>query len=139
MQSIGISDIYYGEHIFNVAENNNEQEINIVELVKNLHIPTSWNSSVMLSQYIDTPMHLLFQGIVKSVIEFSFNYLKDNNKKQAFKDDLFDYMYHIKLLQCDFLSHGHIFKKFRNLCVRLDCRALFGNITLFCACVLTCA
>ena len=33
MQSIGISDIYYGKHIFNVAEKNNEQEINIVQLV----------------------------------------------------------------------------------------------------------
>ena len=40
MQSIGISDLYYGQYILDVAEKTNEQEINIVELVQNLHIPT---------------------------------------------------------------------------------------------------
>ena len=102
MQSVGISDNYSRQYIIGVAEKNNEKEQNIAELVQNLHFPSSWISLVKLNQYIDTPMHLLFQGIVKSVIEFSFNYLKDNNKKQVFKNDLFDYMYHIKLLQCDF-------------------------------------
>ena len=102
MQSVGISDNYIRKYIFDVAEENNVKEQNIPELVKNLSFPSSWTSLVTLNQYIDTPMHLLFQGIVKSVIEFSFNYLKDNNKKQIFKNDLFDYMYHIKLLQCDF-------------------------------------
>ena len=77
----------------------NRKEINIVELVKIFLFPTSWTSSVSLNQYIDTTMHLLFQGMLKSVIEFSFDYLKDNNKKQFFKNALFDYMYHIKLLQ----------------------------------------
>ena len=99
MQSVGISDNYIRKYIFDVAEENNVQEQNIPELVKNLSFPSSWTSLVTLNQYIDTPMHLLFQGIVKSVIEFSFNYLKDNNnKKQNSKNDTFDYMYHIKLL-----------------------------------------
>ena len=102
MQSVGISDNYTRQYIIDVGEKNNEKEQNIAQLVQNLHFPSSWTSLVKLNQYIDTPMHLLFQGIVKSVIEFSFNYLKDNNEKQVFKNDLFDYMYHIKLLQCDF-------------------------------------
>ena len=45
-----------------------------------LHIPTAWNAPISLRQYIDTPMHLLFQGIVKSVIEFSF-FFGHNTKK----------------------------------------------------------
>ena len=55
-----------------------------------------------LCQLIDTPMHLVFQGIVKSVIEFSFDLLAKYGKKTEFKDYVFDLMDHIKILQCGF-------------------------------------
>ena len=37
MQSVGISDNYIRQYIFDVAEENNGKEQNIVKLVQNLH------------------------------------------------------------------------------------------------------
>ena len=69
-----------------------------------------------LNKYIDIPMHLLFKGIVKSVIDLGFDYLKDNNEKQVFKNDLFDYMYHINILQCYFVTWKHFHKFQIHMC-----------------------
>lgn len=61
-----------------------------------------WTSSIKLKQYLDTPMHLIFQGIVKSVIEFSFLFLTHYKKKQVFKTNVLDTMQQLKMLQCEF-------------------------------------
>ena len=41
MQSVGISDNYIRQCIFDVAEGNNVKEQNIIELVQNLYFPSS--------------------------------------------------------------------------------------------------
>ena len=56
-----------------------------------------WTSTVKIDQYIDTPMHLIFQGIVKSLIEFSFLFLKYYKNKQVFKSHVHDMIHKIKL------------------------------------------
>ena len=42
---------------------------------------TTWSTGIMLNQFIDTPMHLLFQGIVKSTAKSSFALLAVLQKK----------------------------------------------------------
>ena len=69
MKSIGISDQYYKPHIIDVQKPNMSHDIDIKSKIKNFHIPTMWTSTVKLKQYIDTPMLLIFQGVLKSVIE----------------------------------------------------------------------
>ena len=72
MHSVGISDQYYKPHIFEVHNCTSNIELSLIDKIQRLHIPTMWTSTSKLKQYIDTPIHLIFQGIVKSVIEFCF-------------------------------------------------------------------
>ena len=45
-------------------------------ILDKITLPAMWTSSFRLEQCIDTPMHLLFQGITKTIIEESKEYLK---------------------------------------------------------------
>ena len=102
MHSIGISELYYKPHIIDLHSGFLKDTISITEKIKAFYIPKMWTSTINLDQYIDTPMHLIFQGIVKSVIEFSFLFVTHYKKKQVFKSHVHDMMYQIKLLQCSF-------------------------------------
>ncbi len=39
-------------------------------------IPQSWKTNASLDMFIEAPMHLLFLGIVKSIMEISDTYMK---------------------------------------------------------------
>ena len=67
-----------------------------------MKFPPLWNGISELNQHIDTPMHLLFQGIVKSVIEFTFEWIKMHNKLKPFGLFVDPIILNIKQLQCDF-------------------------------------
>ena len=45
------------------------------ELLNKFQYPHSWDSPIQLNQYIDAPMHLIFQGIIKSLIEMISEWL----------------------------------------------------------------
>ena len=74
MKSIGISDQYYKAHIIDVHNSNMSHDVDIQRKINKFYVPTMWTSTVKLKEYIDTPMHLIFQGVIKSVIEISFFY-----------------------------------------------------------------
>ena len=61
-----------------------------------------WTSTVKLTKYIDTPMHLIFQGVLKSVIEISFLFLTKYKKKQQFKSDVHETMQQLKSMIYEF-------------------------------------
>ena len=96
MQSVRISKSYYTPHILNAIQTliGNTTYDDVV--CDALFLPTNWTSIIQLDQYIDTPMHLLFQGVVKSVIEFSFSLLASHKQKKVFKENVYDCMSHIK-------------------------------------------
>ena len=75
MHSVGLSEKYYKPHIIDVHNSATQTVTSIIENITSFYIPTMWTSTIKLNQYLDTPMHLIFQGIVKSVIEFSFLFL----------------------------------------------------------------
>ena len=81
MHSVGLSEKYYKPHIINVHNSVTQSVTSMVDKITSFYIPTMWTSTVTSKQYIDTPMHLIFQGIVKSVIEFSFLFLTHFKKK----------------------------------------------------------
>ena len=47
-------------------------------------------------------MHLIYQGIVKSVIEFSFLFITHYKNKQIFKTNVSDTIQQLKMIQCSF-------------------------------------
>ena len=102
MKSVGISELYYKPYIIDVHNKQTCNEMDITDKKNNFHIPTMWNSTVELTQYIDTPMHLIFQGILKSVVEISFAFLTKYKKKQQFKSKVQYTMQQLKALQCSF-------------------------------------
>ena len=83
MKSVGVSSSYYKPHIIDADITSLQKNVDVKETLKLLHIPTAWNTPINLCQYIDTPMHLIFQGIVKSVIEFSFMFLHIIEKNKS--------------------------------------------------------
>ena len=80
MKSVGVSSNYYKPHIIDADISSLQKNVDVNETLKLLHIPTAWTAPINLCQYIDTPMHLIFQGITKSVIEFSFMFLTHHKK-----------------------------------------------------------
>ena len=104
MKSVGISSNYYKPHIIDADISLLQKNVDVKETLKLLHLPTAWTAPINLNQYVDTPMHLIFQGVVKSVIEFSFMFLTHHRKKQEFKSDVYDVMDAIKMLQCTYCA-----------------------------------
>ena len=82
MKRIDIFDHYYKPQIIDVYNPNMSHDVDIQSKINEFSVPTMWTSIVQLNQYIDTPMHLIFQGVLKSVIEISFLFLTQYKKKQ---------------------------------------------------------
>ena len=85
-------DQYYKSHIIDVHNPNMSYDIDIQYKINEFSVPTMWTSTVELKQYIDTPMRLIFQGVLKPVIEISFLFLTQYKKKQQFKSDVHETM-----------------------------------------------
>jgi len=49
---------------------------NIAGFIKDYTYPSMWETCLNLEQFIETPMHLLFEGIVKSLIEIQMDFSK---------------------------------------------------------------
>ena len=67
-----------------------------------LPFPPMWNSEIRLEQCIDTPMHLLFQGVVKTVINETQAFLKFHSLWTTFGKHANEMMEQISNLKCDF-------------------------------------
>ena len=59
-----------GEHVHNI--------------INDLDIPPMWNGLFSLDQFIETPMHQLFEGLVKSSIEVLILFMKFHKKWTKF-------------------------------------------------------
>ena len=74
--------------------------VDIQSKINKFYVPKMWTSTVKLKQYIDMTMHLIFQDVLKSVIEIIF--LTQYKKKQQFKYDVHEIMQQMNSLQCEF-------------------------------------
>ena len=55
-----------------------------MNIINNMELPPIWCGLLSLDQFIETPMHLLFEGIVKSSIELLILYMKYHKKWTKF-------------------------------------------------------
>ena len=67
-----------------------------------------WNLGIDINQCIDAPMHLLFQGINKTLIEYTFNVLVQYQNSKQFKDSVKSLLKQIKSLNCCFYHYRNI-------------------------------
>lgn len=61
------------------AVNQNQKHIDAIACVNTLSLPKIWTDRIFsIDQFLETPMHHLFEGIIKSLIEVSMDFLKFN-------------------------------------------------------------
>ena len=102
MSSIGVNHEFARKQVIDVANQCRVNEIDENKLYDYLKFPPMWNGPFTMDQNIDTPMHLLFQGIIKSVFEITFEWLKLHGKKTAFCKFIDATLQSVKDLQCSF-------------------------------------
>lgn len=76
---------------------------NIVEVINNYTYPPMWEANYTLEQFIETPMHLLFEGIAKSLIEVQMDFFKMQKKWSQYGEyanTLLDDISQLKLGYC---------------------------------------
>ena len=53
---------------------------NIKDLMGNFMYPSIWKSCIQIEEFIETPMHHLFEGVIKAIIELQMDFSKQLNK-----------------------------------------------------------
>ena len=102
LTALGVNHESARKHVIDVAKALRRQNLNHTNIYHHLKFPPMWNGPFAMHQNIDTPMHLLFQGITKSLFDITFEWLKLHGKKTAFCKCIDTTLQSIKDLQCDF-------------------------------------
>jgi len=104
MKSLGIKPEFARTNVIDVAKDlrNNKIQHESDQIFSYLNYPPFWTGPYSLIQNIDTPMHLLFQGIIKSIIEMTFEWLKLHSKQASYCAYINSSLNDIKNLQCRF-------------------------------------
>ena len=102
MKSLGLPKSFNRSFIVEKAEKLYNLNKNHPNPSATLKFPPLWTIGTQIYQYIDLPMHLLFLGIVKSIIEFTFDWLKAHKKLSLFGRVVEQSHNSIKSLQNDF-------------------------------------
>ena len=97
------------------AEETYKQNGNTVITVLHISLPPMWIGSLKLDQFVDTPMHQLFEGLVKSSLEILSQYLKYHKKWAKFgkmMNELIDDVgsLHVGYCKCEPLTNQDDFK-----------------------------
>ena len=75
-QSLGLNKDFVTKNIINhTLQYQTNPSLNIDDCKNNIIMPALWNGTHTLDQCIDAPMHLLFLGIVKSIMEITRDWL----------------------------------------------------------------
>ena len=105
MKSLGINERFSNENIYSVATRLRRSNVTYSSTIVNkyLCLPIHWTYGTELDQCIDTPMHHLFQGIVKSIMELTIDWLsrKDGPQYKQFGDYVNKTLFNIHHLSLD--------------------------------------
>ena len=66
------------------TDNEKKEGKGFIYILRDLEIPPMWSGLLTLDQFIETPMHLLFEGLVKSSLELLILYMKFHKKWSKF-------------------------------------------------------
>ena len=85
-KSVGLSLDCVQTIIINQAKNlrTNNPHMSREDVLRSFQYPAIWNAPLALNQFIDAPMHLIFQGIIKSVIEMISDWLSPLSPSQSY-------------------------------------------------------
>ena len=72
------------KNALNYASEYSADAPNVETLFQNYKYPSFWKSGLQLDNFVETPMHHLFEGIVKSIIELQMDFFKLHNKWSTF-------------------------------------------------------
>ena len=102
MRCLGLPQSFNRKFVIEKAKELFEKNPNHPNPSSTMMFPPLWNSDIDLYQYIDLPMHLLFLGITKSIIDWTFEWLKLHKSLTPFGTQVESVCLAIKQLQCDF-------------------------------------
>ena len=102
IRSLGLSQTFGREFVIRKAKKLFEANPNHHDPCSTLIYPPLWEAGMDLNQYIDVPMHLLFLGIIKATIDFTFTWLKAQKKLTAFGQYVHLLHKNIQMVQCEF-------------------------------------
>ena len=102
MKSLGLPQSFNRRYIVSKAKELHQRNPNHPNPSSTIVFPPLWNTCNELDHYIDLPMHLLFLGIVKSIIELTFQWLKLHKSLTSFGNFVHVYHVSIKNLQSNF-------------------------------------
>ena len=91
LKSLGINERYANDNICDVAAMcRMHTNLDESSLFNHINFPVLWTSGLELRQCIDTPMHHIFQGIVKSIVDETTDWLtrKYKPKYKTFGDNV---------------------------------------------------
>ena len=98
---VGISTSYFDTIIENADQSKKYLPVS-KNILDSIRFPAMWTSLFRLEQSIDTPMHLLFQGITKAIIEESKEFLKFHKSWTAFGRQCNEIMDDVNSVHIDF-------------------------------------
>lgn len=101
LRLVGISTRFINKTIEFASLNKSSLPVD-KSILEKIPLPSMWRSVYRLEQCIDTPMHLLFQGVVDSIITEMQSYFKFHKKWSFFGKNAFALMDEINKLQSDF-------------------------------------
>ena len=84
MKSLGLSQGFNRSYIVSQAKELYRSNPSHPKPSSTMTFPPLWNMECEIFHYIDLPMHLLFLGIVKSIIEITFDWLKLHKSLSVF-------------------------------------------------------
>ena len=102
MRCLGLSQSFNRKYVVEKARELYAKNPNHPNPSSTMMFPPLWDTHTELKHFIDLPMHLLFLGIIKSTIDWTFDWLKLHKSLTAFGNHIESYHVHIKQLQCDF-------------------------------------
>jgi len=102
LKTLGISSSLT-EKVIAHAVNNNQNYIDANECVDTVLLPKIWNDKTFsIDQFLETPMHHLFEGIIKSLIEVTMDFLKFNKMWSKYCEIINPILSIIETLKLDF-------------------------------------
>ena len=102
LKTLGVSSSFIDTVIEYVAQKCDSNSIPFVAM-QSLPLPHVWIDGLFeLDQFIETPMHHLFEGIIKSLVEVTSDFLKHNKQWKTYCDIINPILEEISSLKLDF-------------------------------------
>ena len=102
MRSLGVTHAFSRKYVISTAKQLLAEQPNHPDPSSTLKFPPLWEINIKMDQYIDVPMHLLFLGITKAIIEFTFQWITLHERLSSFGQYVHPLHRNIQQIQSEF-------------------------------------